>query len=86
MLARGEINSYSMEKRYYTRAGDVVWALLAVSLVRHSDNTPLYFIAQVEDINDLKHTEWINKRLMERITSPMKPGALGFGNGNCSLT
>ncbi|SUX84981.1 putative sensor protein [Citrobacter koseri] len=62
MLVRGDINSYSMEKRYYTRDGDVVWALLAVSLVRHSDNTPLYFIAQIEDINDLKHTERVNKR------------------------
>ncbi len=28
MLVRGDINSYSMEKRYYTRNGDVVWALL----------------------------------------------------------
>ncbi|MDF2777335.1 MAG: hypothetical protein K0S90_858, partial [Enterobacteriaceae bacterium] len=65
-LVRGDIDSYSMEKRYYTRTGDVVWALLAVSLVRHPDGTPLYFISQVEDINDLKHTEWVNKRLMER--------------------
>ena len=78
MLSRGEINSYSMEKRYYTRAGEVVWALLAVSLVRHSDNTPLYFIAQVEDINDLKHTEWINKRLMERITLANEAGGIGI--------
>lgn len=78
MLARGEIDSYSMEKRYYTRAGDVVWALLAVSLVRHSDNTPLYFIAQVEDINDLKHTEWMNKRLMERITLANEAGGIGI--------
>lgn len=78
MLVRGEINSYSMEKRYYTRAGDVVWALLAVSLVRHSDDTPLYFIAQVENINDLKHTEWMNKRLMERITLANEAGGIGI--------
>jgi hypothetical protein len=25
-----------LEKRYYTRAGEVVWALLAVSVVRHA--------------------------------------------------
>lgn len=31
-LISGEINTYSMEKRYYNRNGDVVWALLAVSL------------------------------------------------------
>lgn len=78
MLVRGEINSYSMEKRYYTRNGDVVWALLAVSLVRHGDGTPLYFISQIEDINDLKQTEWVNKRLMERITLANEAGGIGI--------
>lgn len=78
MLVNGDINSYSMEKRYYTRSGEVVWALLAVSLVRHPDGTPLYFIAQIEDINDLKHTEWVNKRLMERITLANEAGGIGI--------
>ncbi|WP_437887493.1 diguanylate cyclase [Phytobacter sp. V91] len=77
-LVRGEINSYSMEKRYYTRNGDLVWALLAVSVVRHADGTPRYFIAQVEDINDLKQTEWVNKRLMERITLANEAGGIGI--------
>ena len=77
-LIRGDINSYSMEKRYYTRNGEVVWALLAVSLVRHADGSPLYFIAQIEDINDLKQTEWVNKRLMERITLANEAGGIGI--------
>ena len=77
-LVRGDINSYSMEKRYYTRNGEVVWALLTVSVVRHTDGSPLYFIAQIEDINDLKHTEWVNKRLMERITLANEAGGIGI--------
>lgn len=77
-LVSGELNSYSMEKRYYTSKGDVVWALLAVSVVRDTDGTPLYLIAQIEDINDLKHTEWINKRLMERITLANEAGGIGI--------
>lgn len=77
-LARGEISSYSMEKRYYTRNGDLVWALLAVSVVRHADGTPLYYIVQIEDINDLKQTEWVNKRLMERITLANEAGGIGI--------
>lgn len=77
-LVRGDISSYSMEKRYYTRNGDLVWALLAVSVVRHADGAPLYFIAQVEDINDLKQTEWVNKRLMERITLANEAGGIGI--------
>lgn len=77
-LINGEINTYSLEKRYYTRHGEVVWALLAVSVVRHADGTPLYFIAQIEDINDLKQTEWVNKRLMERITLANEAGGIGI--------
>ncbi len=58
-----------MEKRYYTRSSDVVWALPSdYQLVRRQDNKPLYFIAQIEDINDLKQSEQENQRLMERIT------------------
>lgn len=78
MLLAGDINSYSMEKRYYTSEGDLVWALLAVSVVRDTDGSPLYLIAQIEDINDLKHTEWVNKRLMERITLANEAGGIGI--------
>ncbi len=39
---------------------------------------PLYFIAQIEDINDLKQTEWVNKRLMERITLANEAGGIGI--------
>lgn len=70
-----------MEKRYYNRNGDVVWALLAVSLVRHTDGTPLYFIAQIEDINELKRTEQVNQQLMERITWLTKRAGLAPGVG-----
>lgn len=56
-LLLGEINSYSVEKRYYTASGDLVWVLLTVSLVRADDGDPLYFIAQVQDISDRKTSE-----------------------------
>ena len=77
-LIKGDINSYSMEKRYFNHAGDVVWALMSVSVVRDNNGEPLYFIAQIEDINDLKHTEWMNKRLMERITLANEAGGIGI--------
>lgn len=67
-LISGDIDSYSLEKRYCTRNGDVVWALLAVSLVRNDNGTPLYFIKQIEDIDGLKKSREANKQLMERIT------------------
>ncbi len=56
-----------MEKRYLCRSGEMVWALLAVSLVRDEDQNPLYFISQIEDISELKQTEMTNKRLSEAL-------------------
>lgn len=67
-LIKGEIETYTMEKRYVTRSEQIVWGLLAVSLVRNSDGSPLYFIAQIEDINELKCAESVNKSLMADIT------------------
>lgn len=66
-LLQGEIPNYQMEKRYLCRNGEVVWALLAVSLVRDEQQAPLYIIAQIEDISELKHTEITNKRLTEAL-------------------
>lgn len=53
----GEIESYTIEKRYLHASGEVVWALLSVSLVRHLDGTPNHFISHVQDITERKHAE-----------------------------
>lgn len=53
----GEIESYTIEKRYLHASGEVVWALLSVSLVRHLDGTPNHFISHVQDITERKHVE-----------------------------
>ena len=56
MLA-GEIQTYSMEKRYIRQDSSIVWINLTVSLVRKDSGEPDYFISVVEDINDRKKTE-----------------------------
>ncbi|MGE9549645.1 diguanylate cyclase [Erwinia amylovora] len=76
-LLRGEIETYSLEKRYFHKDGQIVWALLAVSLVRDSEQLPLYFIFQIEDFSDLKKTEEVNRRLMQRITLANEAGGVG---------
>ncbi|HRQ24103.1 MAG TPA: PAS domain S-box protein, partial [Anaerolineales bacterium] len=53
MLA-GELETYTMEKRYIHKNGGVVWVLLAVSLVKNDDGTPLHFISQIKDITERK--------------------------------
>src|ERR671921_317609 len=56
-LLKGELQTYTLEKRYLRRDGLVVWVNLTVSLVRDSSGEPAYFIAVVEDISERKKTE-----------------------------
>ncbi len=48
MLA-GEIGAYSLQKRYIAKNGEIVPAMLSVSLVRDETGEPLHFISQVQD-------------------------------------
>jgi diguanylate cyclase (GGDEF)-like protein/PAS domain S-box-containing protein len=62
----GERAGYQMEKRYLRADGEVVWALLSVSLVRDPDGEPLHFISQVQDISERKRLEAELSRLATR--------------------
>jgi PAS domain S-box-containing protein len=53
-LLAGEIETYSMEKRYFRKDRSLVWINLTVSLVRTPDGQPKYFISVVEDITEKK--------------------------------
>ncbi|MFN8498697.1 MAG: PAS domain S-box protein [Anaerolineae bacterium] len=56
MLA-GELATYSMEKRYFKKNGDIVWVNLTVALVHDSAHQPKYFISVIEDISQRKQAE-----------------------------
>jgi PAS domain S-box-containing protein len=56
-LVAGEIDKYSLEKRYVRADGTPVWVSLSVSLVRDADDRPLYYVAQVQDITERKQAE-----------------------------
>ncbi|CAG0972720.1 Phytochrome-like protein cph1 [Burkholderiales bacterium] len=50
-MLRGDIQRYSMEKRYVRKNGEAVWILLTVSLLRDEAGAPRHFIAVVKDIH-----------------------------------
>ncbi len=56
-MIAGSISTYSMEKRYFRRDGDVFWANLTVSMLRDRAGAPQHFVSVVEDISDRKSTE-----------------------------
>lgn len=53
----GEILTSQLEKRYVHSLGHDVWVSNSFSLVRDSNNRPLHFIFQVQDITERKRAE-----------------------------
>ncbi|MFP5385210.1 MAG: PAS domain S-box protein [Bacteriovoracia bacterium] len=53
-VLQGKRASYQMEKRYISKSGKVVWAILSVSLIRKENGEPRFFISQIQDITELK--------------------------------
>jgi len=46
-----------LEKRYITKEGKAVWALLNIALIVNKHRKPLYYITQVQDISKLKEEQ-----------------------------
>jgi diguanylate cyclase (GGDEF)-like protein/PAS domain S-box-containing protein len=63
----GEIQTYTMEKRYFRKDRSIVWINLTVSLVRDEQNNPKYFISVVEDINERRLAEQQMRQLSSAV-------------------
>ncbi|MGZ5585682.1 MAG: PAS domain S-box protein, partial [Methylobacter sp.] len=53
----GDIVGFNMEKIYLRKNGDSVWGNLSVKLIRHTDGSPDYFVAVIENIDRRKQAE-----------------------------
>lgn len=71
LLMRGELGTYSVEKRYVRRDGQSMWVAVTRSLQRDAAGRPAYSIAIVEDISKRKETERhlaeVNQTLEQRV-------------------
>ncbi|MBW2639335.1 MAG: PAS domain S-box protein [Deltaproteobacteria bacterium] len=56
-VLNGEIETYSIEKRYYHKDGSIVWINLTVSLLFDREGNPKYFVSVIRDISDRKQAE-----------------------------
>jgi protein-histidine pros-kinase len=56
-LLKGELDTYTVEKRYVHKDGGTIWALASVSLVRDEGGEPRHLIVQVQDITERKRME-----------------------------
>lgn len=57
-LRAGEIDFYTLEKRYLRKDSSIIWAKLSVSLARRHDGKPDYYVSVVEDIDSLKKAQF----------------------------
>jgi PAS domain S-box-containing protein len=56
-LVAGEIDSYEIDKRYITASGEVVLAILSVSMLPDSEGGSAYAIAQIQDVSARRRAE-----------------------------
>jgi diguanylate cyclase (GGDEF)-like protein/PAS domain S-box-containing protein len=57
LLRDGDIPFYQLEKRYIRKDKKIVWILLTGSVIRNEQGEPIYYIAQIQDINDKKQVD-----------------------------
>lgn len=48
----GQIDGYTLDKRFLRREGRVIYATISVRCVRRPDNTPDYFVSLLQDITE----------------------------------
>lgn len=56
-LTSGDLDTYDVEKRFVRHDGSVLWGRLAVSVVRDSAGSALYFVYQIEDVTDFRRAQ-----------------------------
>jgi PAS domain S-box-containing protein len=91
-LVRAEIPRYQLAKRYVRKDGSLIAVRLHVALVRHRNGSPLYYIAQVEDVTTEKRAESVSQRLAtvvrhsnDAITTQDLDGNILTWNGSAEL-
>jgi PAS domain S-box-containing protein len=84
-LLRGEASAYAMEKRYFRKDGQVMWAQLTVSLLRDAGGRPDRFVSVVEDIGARKAAEeavTLGQRRLEMATGAAALGVWEWATGD----
>lgn len=72
LLKDGIKDAHQTEKRYLRKDGQVVWALLNVSVVKNAKKQPIYLLGQFQDITDRKNEEVRIKKIVEERTIQLK--------------
>ncbi|MBE0534022.1 MAG: PAS domain S-box protein [Phycisphaerae bacterium] len=83
-MAAGQLERYSVEKRFIHKQGHPVWARLTLSLARDAEGRPDYEIAAIEDITERKQAEEALESERSRLQAVLDslPVAVWFADRN----
>jgi len=56
-VLQGSRQSYTLEKRYLHKNGQIIWARLSVALIAETENSEAFFVSVIQDISDVKLTQ-----------------------------
>jgi signal transduction histidine kinase/ActR/RegA family two-component response regulator len=73
----GNIDSYSIDKRFIQKGGGVIYASLSVQCLRHKDGLVDHFVAMVQDITERKRAEVEKEKLEAQNRQLQKSESLG---------
>jgi PAS domain S-box-containing protein len=77
-LLRGEIHSYTIDKRSVRKDRAIVWGRLTLSVIKHEHGTPRYITIVCEDITDRKRTEEELRKSEERLQLALSGSGMGL--------
>lgn len=66
-LYNGEIDSYSLDKKYIKKNGEIVWARTSVTGVKNSTNSIKYHVTTIEDVTKEKELEIQKEELLKNL-------------------
>jgi len=55
-IKNGDYDYFETEKRYLNKKGETIWAQLSTSVIKDDNGIPLHYVAQINDITQIKET------------------------------
>jgi PAS domain S-box-containing protein len=80
-LKKGQIKSYTCEKRYIHKRSMSIWVELTVSLVRDIGGQPDYFVVAAKDISQQKRAAAVLEQTLDQLRQRERQVALLFEEG-----
>jgi two-component system, sensor histidine kinase and response regulator len=82
-VLRGEIPSFTRDKRYARKSGAVVWGNITISIIlRHADGTPAHVMGILQDITERKALEVELERGRRRIELALRGSDIAVYQGD----